>query len=124
MEGIERARTGGIRRAGDGSHSIPDGAGPDEYSNGVPDAVFTNAGAATALRNATRAAQVLGEPAPEEWTRVAGKLRMPFDETKQVYLQYDGYSGTKIKQADTVLLLYPMEWPMSKKVAANTLDFY
>ena len=51
-------------RNADGSYSINDVAGPDEYSNGVDDAVFTNAGAATALRNATRAAQVLGEPAP------------------------------------------------------------
>ena len=29
-----------------------------------------------------------------------------------------------IKQADTVLLLYPLEWPMSNEVAANTLDYY
>ena len=34
--------------------------GPDEYSNGVDDGVFTNAGAALALRNATRAAQIAG----------------------------------------------------------------
>jgi hypothetical protein len=25
-----------------------------------------------------------------------------------------------IKQADTVLLIYPMEWPMSQQVAPNT----
>jgi trehalose/maltose hydrolase-like predicted phosphorylase len=40
------------------------------------------------------------------------------------HLQYDGYQGTLIKQADTVLLLYPVEWPMSADVAARTLDFY
>ena len=49
---------------------------------------------------------------------------MPFDSTNQVFLQYAGYSGTLIKQADTVLLIYPMEWPMSPQVAANTLDYY
>jgi trehalose/maltose hydrolase-like predicted phosphorylase len=108
----------------DGSYSIRDTAGPDEYSNGVDDAVFTNAGAATALRHATRAGQVLGQPAPERWSVIAGKLRIPFDESKRVFLQYDGYKGTKIKQADTVLLMYPMEWPMPKEVAAATLDFY
>ena len=42
----------------------------------------------------------------------------------QVFLQYDGYQGTQIKQADTVLLIYPLEWPMSTQVAANTLDYY
>jgi hypothetical protein len=99
-------------------------AGPDEYSNGVTDGVFTNAGAATALRNATRAAQIVGQQAPAQWTTIANRLRMPFDATKQVFLQYDGYNGSVIKQADTVLLIYRLEWPMSRDVAANTLDYY
>ena len=86
--------------------------------------MFTNAGAALALRNATRAAAILGEQAPAEWTVIADRLRMPFDEQNQVFLQYEGYQGTQIKQADTVLLLYPLEWPMSTQVAANTLDYY
>ena len=108
----------------DGSYSIRNVAGPDEYSNGVDDGVFTNAGAATALRNATKAAQILGYSAPAQWTTIADHLRMPFDSTNQVFLQYAGYSGSLIKQADTVLLIYPMEWPMSSQVAANTLDYY
>jgi trehalose/maltose hydrolase-like predicted phosphorylase len=108
----------------DGSYSIENVAGPDEYSNGVDDGVFTNAGAATALRNATRAAQILGEPAPAQWTAIADKLRIPFDATRNVFLQYDGYQGTVIKQADTVLLIYPLEWPMSNAAAASTLDYY
>ena len=107
-----------------GTYSIQNVAGPDEYSNGVTDGVFTNAGAATALRNATKAAQILGYSAPAQWTTIADHLRMPFDSTNQVFLQYAGYAGTLIKQADTVLLMYPMEWPMSPQVAANTLDYY
>jgi trehalose/maltose hydrolase-like predicted phosphorylase len=109
----------------DGSYSINDVAGPDEYSNGVNDGVFTNGGASLALRNATEAARILGEPAPAKWETIAGNLRMPFDETKQIFSQYDGYDGSQlIKQADTVLLIYPLEWPMSSQVAANTLDYY
>ena len=108
----------------DGSYSIKKVAGPDEYSNGVDDGVFTNAGAALALRNATRAAAILGEKAPANWTVIADHLRMPFDAQNQAFLQYDGYEGTQIKQADTVLLLYPLEWPMSTQVAADTLDYY
>jgi len=109
---------------GDGSWSINNVAGPDEYSNGVNDGVFTNAGASLALRHATQAAQILGEPAPAQWLTIADNLRMPFDATNQVFRQYDGYQGTLIKQADTVLLIYPLEWPMSADVAANTLDYY
>ncbi len=124
LRGIAEFWASRVTGNADGSYSINDTAGPDEYSNGVNDAVFTNAGAATALRNAARAAQVLGEPAPEQWEAIASKLRIPFDESRRVFVQYDGYQGTKIKQADTVLLMYPLEWPMPKEVAAATLDFY
>jgi trehalose/maltose hydrolase-like predicted phosphorylase len=124
LQGIAQFWAGRVTANGDGSYSIKNVAGPDEYSNGVDDGVFTNAGAATALRNATKAAQVLGEDAPAQWTTIADHLRMPFDQKNQVFLQYDGYNGSIIKQADTVLLIYPMEWPMSQTVAANTLDYY
>jgi trehalose/maltose hydrolase-like predicted phosphorylase len=109
---------------GDGSWSVDNVAGPDEYSNGVRDGVFTNAGASLALKHATQAAQILGESAPAQWSTIADNLRMPFDATNQVFSQYDGYQGTLIKQADTVLLIYPLEWPMSNQVANNTLDYY
>ncbi|MFC9436965.1 discoidin domain-containing protein [Nocardia sp. NPDC057030] len=108
----------------DGSYSIDNVAGPDEYSNGVNDGVYTNAVAALALRNAAQAAAILGEPAAPEWTTIADHLRMPFDPARQVFAQYDGYPGTPIKQADTALLIYPLEWPMSQAVASNTLGYY
>ncbi len=109
----------------DGSYSINNVAGPDEYSNGVDDGVFTNAGAALALRNATRAAQILGESVPASWTAKANGLRIPFDAGRQLFLQYDGFDDTRqIKQADTVLLIYPLEWPMTNEAASNTLDYY
>nr|WP_093896893.1 discoidin domain-containing protein [Streptomyces sp. Ncost-T10-10d] len=109
---------------GDGSYSVKNVAGPDEYSNGVTDGVFTNAVAATSLRNATRAAQLLGHPAPAEWTRVADGLRIPYDPERKLFLQYAGYNGSTIKQADAVLLIYPLEWPMEPGARASTLDYY
>lgn len=108
----------------DGSTSVKEVAGPDEYSNGVTDGVFTNAVAATALRNATRAAELLGHPAPAEWNKVADGLRIPYDPERKLFLQYAGYDGSTIKQADTVLLIYPLEWPMEPGAAAATLDYY
>jgi trehalose/maltose hydrolase-like predicted phosphorylase len=108
----------------DGSYSIRDVAGPDEYSNGVDDGVYTNAVAAVALRNATTAAGLLGQAAPPQWATVADHLRIPFDAANQVFEQYDGYHGSLIKQADAVLLQYPVQWPMSPTVAAKTLDYY
>lgn len=108
----------------DGGYSVNDVAGPDEYSNGVDDGVFTNAVAATALRNATRAARLLGQSPPAAWNEVADGLRIPYDAEKKVFLQYAGYNGSTIKQADTVLLTYPLEWPMEPGAAAATLDYY
>ncbi|MDP9293989.1 MAG: discoidin domain-containing protein [Actinomycetota bacterium] len=127
LEGIAQFWAGKATANGDGTYSILHVAGPDEYSNDVRDGVFTNGVAATALRDATRAAQVLGLSAPPVWTQIADKLRMPFGSlsgSPPVFIQYDGYQGSVIKQADTVLLIYPLEWPMTKQVAADTLDFY
>lgn len=124
LKGIAEFWASRATRNADGSYSVKNVAGPDEYSNGVNDGVFTNAGAATALRNATRVAGILGEKAPASWKTVADKLRIPYDSKKKIFEQYAGYKGTTIKQADTVLLMYPLEWPMSKAQAARTLDFY
>ncbi|GAB7033391.1 discoidin domain-containing protein [Streptomyces sp. NPDC021749] len=124
LKGIAEFWASRATRNTDGSYSVKNVAGPDEYSNGVNDGVFTNAGAATALRHATRIAAVLGEHAPASWNTLADKLRIPYDAKKKVFEQYAGYQGTTIKQADTVLLMYPLEWPMSQAKAARTLDFY
>jgi trehalose/maltose hydrolase-like predicted phosphorylase len=124
LKGLAEFWASRVTANSDGSYSINNVAGPDEYSNGINDGVFTNGVAATALRDATKAAQVLGEPAPAQWTTIADHLRMPFDAANQRFLQYPGYDGSQIKQADTVLLIYPLEWPMDKQVAANTLDYY
>lgn len=124
LKGIAEFWASRATRNGDGSYSVNNIAGPDEYSNGVDDGVFTNAGAATALRQAGRAAELLGESAPREWSQIAGKLRIPFDKKNKVFQQFDGYDGSTIKQADTVLLQYPLEWPMSKETAGRTLDHY
>ncbi|MEU9762788.1 glycosyl hydrolase family 65 protein [Streptomyces sp. NPDC047987] len=124
LRGIAEFWTSRATANGDGTYSLKDVAGPDEYSNGVTDGVFTNAVAATALRNAARAARVLGHPAPAEWTRVADGLRIPYDPARKLFLQYAGYNGSTIKQADAVLLLYPLEWPMEPGAAAATLDYY
>ncbi|MFM9370784.1 discoidin domain-containing protein [Streptomyces sp. Da 82-17] len=124
LKGIAEFWADRADRNADGSYSVHDVAGPDEYSNGVSDGAFTNAGAATALRNATRAAALVGAEAPARWNAVADRLRVPYDAEKKVFLQYDGYKGSTIKQADTVLLQYPLEWPMSAEAARNTLDHY
>ncbi|WP_106967966.1 discoidin domain-containing protein, partial [Streptomyces aurantiacus] len=124
LRGIAEYWAGRTTRNPDGSYSIQNVAGPDEYSNGVTDGVYTNAVAATALRAAASAARTLGRPAPADWARQAERLRIPYDPERKIFLQYDGYQGSTIKQADTVLLIYPLDWPMPEGAAAATLDHY
>ncbi|MFX0576309.1 discoidin domain-containing protein [Nocardia nepalensis] len=124
MRGLAEFWASRVTRNDDDSYSIRDVAGPDEYSNGVNDAVYTNAVAALALRHAAQAAEILGEPRPPEWLTIADGLRMPFDGTQRIFVQFDGYAGTPIKQADTVLLIYPLDWPMPPDVSARVLEYY
>ncbi len=99
---------------------------PDEYHTGVNNSAYTNAAAATALRDAAQAAQVVGATAPASWTTVAdGVTRtMPFDSGLGVYDEYAGYSGEQIKQADVVMLTYPLSFPMASGVGLNDLNYY
>ncbi|AEW97906.1 MULTISPECIES: discoidin domain-containing protein [Streptomycetaceae] len=124
LSGVARFWAGRATRDPDGGYSVRNVAGPDEYSNGVTDGAFTNAGAATALRAAVRAARLLGRPAPAAWTRIADRLRVPFDRSRDIFEQYAGYHGSLIKQADTVMLLYPLNWPMPPGAARATLAYY
>src|SRR6201996_4730569 len=49
---------------------------------------------------------------------------MPFDNNLKIYDEYDGYSGQTIKQADTVMLTYPLNFPMASGVGLNDLNYY
>jgi trehalose/maltose hydrolase-like predicted phosphorylase len=99
---------------------------PDEYHTGVNNSAYTNAAAATALRDAVKAAQVLGETPSPSWTTVANGVTqtMPFDSSLNIYDEYAGYSGEQIKQADVVMLTYPIDFPMASGVGLSDLNYY
>jgi trehalose/maltose hydrolase-like predicted phosphorylase len=102
--------------------------GPDEENWPVDDEVYTNATAATTLRLASRAAEVLGRAAPQRWTAVADGLvvQQPqqLDGTPSARPEFDGYAGQQVKQADAVLLTYPWEYPQDPAVDRSDLDYY
>ena len=92
---------------------------PDEYAVNVNDSAFTNAVAATSLRFA--AANVPHENAAR-WREIADGLTIP--RRGNIVLEYDGYPGNQIKQADVVLLGYPVEWPLNPAELAENLAYY
>jgi trehalose/maltose hydrolase-like predicted phosphorylase len=117
------------------SKAVPDPSGgydvdtvqpPDEYHTGVDNSAYTNAAAATALRDAIQAARVVGAAAPSSWSTVADGLArtMPFDSSLNIYDEYDGYDGAQIKQADVVMLTYPLDFPLPAGVGLSDLEYY
>jgi trehalose/maltose hydrolase-like predicted phosphorylase len=111
---------------GNGGYNISPIQPPDEYHTGVTNSAYTNAAAATALNDAIKAAQVVGQTAPSSWATVAAGVTktMPFDNNLQIYDEYDGYNGVQIKQADVVMLTYPLDFPLPSGVGLNDLNYY
>nr|XP_021380415.1 protein-glucosylgalactosylhydroxylysine glucosidase [Lonchura striata domestica] len=98
---------------------------PDEYHSQVDNSAYTNAVARRSLNFATDLARDLLLPVPEEWEDRARKIKVPFDEERKYHPEYDGYSpGEPVKQADVVLLGFPLMHPMSAEVRRNDLEMY
>ncbi|KAM6408002.1 protein-glucosylgalactosylhydroxylysine glucosidase [Rhynochetos jubatus] len=98
---------------------------PDEYHSRVDNSVYTNAVARRSLNFAADLARDLSIPVPEEWVDCAEKVKVPFDAEKKYHPEYDGYSpGEPVKQADVVLLGFPLMHPMSPEVRRNDLEMY
>eukprot|EP00029_Vermamoeba_vermiformis_P003680 TRINITY_DN14219_c0_g1_i1.p1 TRINITY_DN14219_c0_g1~~TRINITY_DN14219_c0_g1_i1.p1 ORF type:complete len:713 (-),score=152.44 TRINITY_DN14219_c0_g1_i1:37-1992(-) len=96
---------------------------PDEYAFGN-NSVYTNVVAKMSLDFAVKVANMVGDEVPEKWIDISSKIKIPFDDANQIHLEFDGYNGQKIKQADVILLGFPLNFPMSKQVRLNDLDYY
>jgi len=106
----------------DGSYSILNVVGADEYAQHVDDNAFTNASAIESLKNTIKAATILNEPVNPKWVAISEKLAI---HTKNGITQnYKGYNGEMIKQADVNLLAYPLHVITDKKQIEKDLDYY
>ena len=107
-----------------GEYWITNVVPPDEYSDHKNNSAYTNSVARISLNVAAMALGILGMEVPAEYREIAERLRIPFDSTRRLHPEYDGYSGHKIKQADVVLLGYPLQVPMPADVRENDLAYY
>ena len=55
---------------------------------------------------------------------IAEYLAIPIDESLQIHLEFDGYNGQVIKQADVVLLGFPLMYSMTSEMRRNDLVYY
>lgn len=103
--------------------SIDNIVGADEYAIGVDNNAFTNGAARRSLEIAASAARVLGLPSDSSYNSVASRLRFPRN-SDGIILEYEGYDGATIKQADAVLLAYPLGILTDAGEIDRTIAFY
>jgi trehalose/maltose hydrolase-like predicted phosphorylase len=111
-----------------------DVCGPDEEHDHVSDSVYTNAVAALALLAARDAALALGLAPDPVWADAAGRIALPtnatppgggaFNNSGAYHPEFAGYAGAVVKQADVVLLGFPLGLPMPPSTRANDLEVY
>ncbi|OAB28126.1 Trehalose and maltose hydrolase (possible phosphorylase) [Flavobacterium fryxellicola] len=106
----------------DGSFSILNVVGADEYAQHVDDNAFTNASAIESLKNTIKAATILGEPINPKWKEVSEKLVI--HKENGITQNYKGYQGQMIKQADVNLLAYPLHIISDKEQIKRDLEYY
>jgi protein-glucosylgalactosylhydroxylysine glucosidase len=107
----------------DGSYSILNVVGADEYAQNVNDNAFTNGAAQRCLLNAIEAAIALDETPNPKWNEVASNIKFHYDKNG-VMIEHADYKGEKIKQADVNLLTYPLQITMDKKQIEKELAYY
>jgi trehalose/maltose hydrolase-like predicted phosphorylase len=106
----------------DGSYSILNVVGADEYAQHVDDNSFTNGSAIEALKNTIKAATILNEPIDPKWKDVSEKIVI--HRVNGITQDYKGYDGQTIKQADANLLAYPLHIIIDKAQIEKDLNYY
>ncbi|MEG1700529.1 MAG: glycoside hydrolase family 65 protein [Alistipes sp.] len=113
-----------VSKNDDGSYSICNVVGADEYASGVTDNAFTNGAARCALQFAAAAASVCGERVDPQWCEIADNLRIPVFQDSGVTREHATYKGEMIKQADANLLGYPLDLITDKAQLLRDLNYY
>lgn len=99
--------------------------GPDEYHYNVNNSAYTNVIAKINLEFAVRIFGLFGLPVDPTWSQIAVKMYIPVDTVKNYHPEFDGYKPkTVVKQADVILLGYPLMYEMTEDMRRNDLDFY
>ena len=107
----------------DGSYSVKNVVGANEFAQNIDDNAFTNGAAITALQYTIKAAMVLGLTPNPKWQEVAAGIeihKFPDGTTKENSV----YNGEIIKQADVNLLSYPLDIVNKEADILRDLKYY
>ena len=111
-----------VHKNSDGSYSILNVVGADEYAQHIDDNAFTNASVIESLKNTIKAATILGERIDKRWVEVSERLLI--HAKNGITQNYRGYDGQMIKQADVNLLAYPLHVITDTKQIERDLGYY
>ena len=110
------------------AYVINDVMPPDEYQYPVNNSVYTNVIAKLSLEFAVYCGSVLSVFVPKSWSEIARNMYISFDNKLQYHPEFEGFditnSSSFVKQADTILISFPLMFPMPNNVKRNDLLFY
>jgi len=107
----------------DGSWSVKNVVGANEFAPNVDDNAFTNGSAKAVLEFAVKAAGILGVTADPFWQEVARNLKFNYLQNG-VMKEHSHYQGEVIKQADVNLLAYPLGIVTDPVKIRKDLEYY
>ncbi|WP_430816101.1 glycosyl hydrolase family 95 catalytic domain-containing protein [Carboxylicivirga sp. RSCT41] len=107
----------------DGSYSIVNVVGANEFAHGVTDNAFTNGSVKVVLNDVIKAAKVLSYDVPDRWLLISDGLRIESFEDG-VTREHATYNGEVIKQADVNLLAYPLGLISDPDIVKKDLEYY
>jgi len=115
-----------VTKGADGKYHIKGIISPDEDAGIVNDDAWTNAVVQANLRAARRAAKVMRQAADPRWTTIADAMYTPYDRTRRIPAGNSRPMSSRFiaKQADALLLVYPLNVPFDKATTGRMLDFY
>lgn len=107
----------------DGSYSIKNVVGANEFAPNVDDNAFTNGAAITTLQFAGLAAKTVGAKPKEIWKTVANGIKI-YKFPDGTTMEHSRYKGEIIKQADVNLLAYPLSIINDQKSLLKDVTYY
>jgi Glycosyl hydrolase family 65 central catalytic domain len=108
--------------------SLTNATDPDEFANQVDNAAFTQALISHTLDTTNFFRSMFNQPVNDTWTSQAQNVFIGRDKEANILLEFSGMNGTvDVKQADVVLITYPLSYTGSNYTANDSLsdlDYY
>jgi trehalose/maltose hydrolase-like predicted phosphorylase len=112
-----------LDKTADGKYELTNMTDPDEFANHVDNGGFTMPLIADTLKKANQFRSKFGILQNETWNTQADNIVLSRNENAGITLEYTGMNGSiSVKQADVVLVTYPLNYHGMNYSIQNSLD--